>query len=226
MRNLEKVRRHSFVRFQESLLRKEAEAGRLSFLTEGERRFAGEFWRWVKEGFPFVVRRPCWVEDRICVGLALPPAEGKLRLAWELPIAAVEEVILPPRWEEFGEEGRLRGVVDALRGRGEGEELAFRVFGSYAWERLTGLSYTHEESDVDLLLFLDGREEWERGRKFLEKVVWPEKPRVDLEIVLRGDGAFLWREFLDKEPKSLLFKGNTRVWMGSKEDVWRGVVGV
>lgn len=218
-----KIRRHSFVRFEESFLIGLARGRGGDFFLrgkEGEWR-SGILGRWAEGGFPFVVRRPCFGGDgeSVCVGLALPPGEGKHRLAWEFPLRVVSEVFEPPTWEECG------------RGRGEGRELAealrpveergfcFRVFGSHAWGHWTGLPYVGESSDVDLLLFLETGEEWALAREALGGVIWPLEPKVDLEIVLRGDASFSWREFCSDSSERLLFKGNTEVWMGKKTDV-------
>ena len=43
---------------------------------------------------------------------------------------------------------------------------------------------------------------------------------MDLEVIVKGDASFQWREFITQSPR-LLFKGNSSVWLGEREDVDR-----
>ena len=153
---------------------------------------------WVEQGFPLIVRRPCLSDDgrEAYLGLALP---GKKRMAYRVPVEHVRFVEPPPLWDGDGL---------ALDG------FAARVFGSHAWQALTGLSYVTEQSDLDLLIDLPSREEWER---FLtSKLILPEQPKIDLEIILRGDASFNWREYLGPA-EDILIKSNRSVWLERKD---------
>ena len=172
---------------------------------------------WLAQGHPLMVRSPCLSTDgaKVCVGLSLPPNPQKRRLAFELPRALVREVAPPPLCLPSTE--LLQQIQTAA-------EAELRTFGSHAWQRLTGLPYVTETSDIDLLIFLNSRQSWENTRHHLEQISWSSSPRIDLEIVLAGDASFSWREF-STSPQRLLFKGNSRVWLGNKHDVAKHLVG-
>jgi len=88
-----------------------------------------------------------------------------------------------------------------------------RMFGSYAWQHLTGLSYVTEKSDVDLLLDIATSAEW---RDFLsQNIALPASPHIDLEIAFGGDASINWREYLGPTD-DLLIKSNLRVWLERK----------
>ena len=169
---------------------------------------------WLAQGHPLIVRSPCLSPDgaNVCVGLSLPPNPQKHRLAFELPRALVREVAPPPLWPHATE------VLQQFQSAAEAGGAELRTFGSHAWQHLTGLPYVTETSDIDLLIFTNSRRSWEITRQHLEQIAWPTSPKIDLEIVLDGDASFSWREFCTS-PERLLFKGNSRVWLGNKRDV-------
>ena len=90
------------------------------------------------------------------------------------------------------------------------------MFGSHAWQHLTGLPYVSPSSDLDLLIFLDSPAAWQGVRDALSETPLP--PGIDLEIVLSGDASFSWREY-STSPADILFKGNSRVWKDEKSAV-------
>lgn len=147
--------------------------------------------------------------DRLPLGLALP---GKRRLSFALSRADVVDVALPPVLPLAGE------IFQRLAAAAREASAELRTFGSYAWQFLTGLSYVTPESDTDLLIFLEDRERWARLRSALADIPLP--PKIDLEIVLRRDASFSWREFAGDRER-LLFKSETRAWLGAKSDVDR-----
>ena len=70
------------------------------------------------------------------------------------------------------------------------------MFGSLAWQALTGLEYLHSRSDLDLLLLVDQAVDI-RGLSARLAAIEAEAPmRLDGEVI-RNDGAAVnWREFL------------------------------
>lgn len=164
---------------------------------------------WLSAKRPLIVRRRTESNPPglLPLGLALP---GKRRVAFALSPADVLNVAPPPVIPLSGE------IFDhlATAARDAGTEL--RAFGSHAWQFLTGLAYVTPESDTDLLIFLEDLAGWETLRAALETIPLP--PKIDLEIVLRRDASFSWREFA-AAGEHLLFKGETRVWLGQKTDV-------
>jgi phosphoribosyl-dephospho-CoA transferase len=164
---------------------------------------------WLAEKRPLIIRRRTESDppDLLPLGLALP---GKRRLAFALPHADVRDVAPPPVIPTTGE------IFDRLAAAARDAGAELRAFGSHAWQFLTGLSYVTPESDIDLLVFLEERSSWERLRAALAEIPLP--PKIDLEIVLRRDASFSWREFSSADER-LLFKGETRAWLGAKTDV-------
>ncbi len=179
-------RRHAFVRLAESAWREATpEGGEIDVLRD-----------WLENGHPLIVRRPCVSEDgtEVFLGLALP---GRRRMAFRVPSASVCSVEPPPLWD-----GK------AIPG------FAFRLYGSRAWEHLTGLSYVTPESDVDLLVDIESQAEW--GSFLTSDFRLPAQPRVDLEVIFCGDASFSWREYLGPAGE-ILIKSNRRVWLERKE---------
>lgn len=171
---------------------------------------------WIEQGHPLVVRRPCLSPDgnNACLGLALPPFRGKRRVPFELPRDVIRKVSEPPIWSECATISyeTIRPFHEAATAG----EVALRTFGSHAWQHLTGLAYVTEHSDIDLLMFLESRASWHSVRKTLSQHALP--PGIDLEIVLKRDASFSWREFAGTG-QSLLFKGNSTVWLGDRTDI-------
>jgi phosphoribosyl-dephospho-CoA transferase len=175
---------------------------------------------WISRGRPVVIRRPCLSEDgkAVYLGLSLPPDPVKRRLPFRLPFSSLTNVVEPPLWTEcaeaFSESSQL---VSPILSAVEAAKLPLRTFGSYAWQHYTGLSYVSPQSDIDLIVPINRREDWRRFRQLMSETQKTDH-RVDLEIILDGDASFNWREF-EAPGTRLLFKGNRSVWMGEKTDV-------
>lgn len=152
---------------------------------------------WVPNGWPLVVRRPLPGEgEGIPLGLPLPPWAGKRRIALQIngddiealmPLPALPDVFdtAPEAWKPC-----LRELIAlALR-----YDVDARVFGSLAWQWLTGLNYVAPGSDVDLTWTVPRRH---RIGGFLDELAALDARapvRIDGEV-LRADGAGAnWRE--------------------------------
>ena len=162
---------------------------------------------WFAAGRHAVVRTPCHdpANDLVCCGVCFPPNPGKSRVALTLPRAAVRECFPPPPLAD------CLGIVPAAW-RGPLERLldfAPRVYGSLAWQRLTGLEYFRPGSDVDLLL--DAPENLPALLERLAALPF----RADGEILLPGGAAFSWREALNGAP-DILIKTRDRAFLSTK----------
>ncbi len=125
---------------------------------------------WVESGRPLVARRRLASDraDRIAAALALPPSFPTRRLALALPSEAVARVEPPPTLA-IAREAAPRSwldTFDALAALGAAVAGAPRVFGSFAWQALTGHPYVTATSDLDLL--------------------WPLTPALDIAALLAG----------------------------------------
>lgn len=169
---------------------------------------------WLRRGFPLIVtRQPAGTAATIQLGLALPPAEGKYRLAFAVPRAMVRVISPPPTLTEaaaalpIGWRATLRALLDApeiLAG-------APRVYGSAALQVLTGEACLGESSDLDLLLTPPSWPAAQRAAAaLLELGASLPGPRLDGEIASPAGLAVAWRE-LAAAPARLLVKSASRV---------------
>jgi phosphoribosyl-dephospho-CoA transferase len=212
---LDQFRRHRFVWF--------ADVGNLldNAVVETPRDDLESLRNWVGKGHPLIVRRPCASEDgkTICVGLALPPAPAKRRMAFRLPVSFISEIADPPLWREcmVAIAPEITLAVKLIQRAASDAELPLLTFGSYAWQYHTMLRYVTPTSDIDLLVPVQRQENWKRfKRSMLEADA--KTQRTDLEIVMNGDASFNWREF-EAPGARMLFKGNRSVWIGDKSTV-------
>lgn len=159
---------------------------------------------WVARDLPFIVRARCTRTsdpDMLPVGLPLPPALGKGRLALSLPMAAVRRGTAPPRLAEAGR-AAPPGWQDTIRAC-LGLDPEVRCFGSLAWHYLTGLPYLTPRSDLDLL--------WHPADaaagaliQGIERLAAVSPVAFDGEIVAPDGGAVQWRELASGQPEILV----------------------
>ncbi len=164
---------------------------------------------WLDCGRPVIVRRPCLTEEGLHCGIPLPPGGGWNRLAFTLDPSGIAGRLALPRLEEclglLPEARRTRLVKLA--------ELRPEVFGSLAWQSLTGLPYLHEKSDIDLLFRVRSRKELRTLCAALAERNPPEE--CDIEIVLWNGRAFSYREWR-KETSTILLKGDHDIFLCGK----------
>jgi len=158
---------------------------------------------WLAHGRPVVVRQQASAHIRrapsaeVAVGIPLPPQAGKLRIAFTVDIAWIEKTAPPPRLCDViahapsywcAPLNRLMHRVDALG-------LTLRVFGSLAWQALTGCDYVTRASDVDLLWQPSTRRQLASAIAVLEDWEAETGLRADGEILFGDDDAVAWREW-------------------------------
>jgi phosphoribosyl-dephospho-CoA transferase len=157
---------------------------------------------WAAHDLPLVVtRQACdWAGAvpgmALALGLPLPHVwgrkrlrldvrEGELRAKGAFPAMADVAALLPlpvqTRWAS------LASVLGAL---GVGAE----VYGSVGWQRLTGLAYLREGSDIDLLLQVATTMQADAAVAALH-ASGIESPRLDGELVFPDGSAVAWREW-------------------------------
>lgn len=169
---------------------------------------------WIALGRPFVVtRRQADTPSGHCdLGLPLPLCQGKRRIALYAPDAAIRDVRPAPCLQQVIAAAPLewQEPVRALVGAAGGTGISFRVFGSLAWQYLTGENYVSERSDVDLLWGPADIGGLHRGMEIL--LDWEQRfgLRADGEVELPDGTAVAWRE-LAVEPRRVLVKATTGV---------------
>lgn len=169
---------------------------------------------WIERGHPLIVTRQSPGSGAgIALGLALPPAWGKARLAFLVPRECVRETMPPPTLASARE--RLpqawRPKLRALLASSEVAAASPRVYGSAAIEALTGEPCLGLTSDLDLLL---SPPTWAAAVAVAAAVAAIDEaiaePRLDGEIWNPEGVAVAWRE-LAARPQRVLAKGHTDV---------------
>jgi phosphoribosyl-dephospho-CoA transferase len=168
---------------------------------------------WVRHSWPLIVRRPLPGESSGApLGLPLPPWAGKRRLAITIapdaiaavaPLPTLADVIpsAPQAW---------RPSLRRLLALAASHELVPRVFGSLAWQWLTGLTYLGPGSDLDLAWTAPAPSRLAAFLGELAALDADAPMRLDGEL-LRADGAGAnWRE-VHAGAAELALKSNTGV---------------
>lgn len=184
----EALQRHALVRVDTAAFAEEV--ARLELADEPP--IAG----WAHRGWPLVVRRrgPGDRPGRLALGLPLPPALGKRRIALDIPPAAIVAADPPLALHRVRDAAPAiwQPAIEALLALAERCEVEARVFGSVAWAALTGLDYLTAGSDLDLIWPATPRlDELLVGLVAIERVA---PGRIDGEIVEPSGAAANWRE--------------------------------
>ena len=132
------------------------------------------------------------------VGLPLPPAAGKRRIALLLPPDAVLQRSSPPLLREAAKvsDPSWRSTIASLLALGARIGVEPSAFGSLLWQHQTGLTYLSPHSDLDVL--------WPVPPGFdvlslvfsIAEVQHDAPLRIDGEVVFPDGSAVNWRELL------------------------------
>jgi phosphoribosyl-dephospho-CoA transferase len=155
---------------------------------------------WLVADRPLVVARQPLGEvlsDTISVGLALPPAQGKRRIALVVaahdivrhtpPLLLADAIIhAPAAWQP---------ALAALDAAATYIDLELRVFGSLAWQALSGLPYLTPQSDIDLLWHPLSHTQLQQGIALLARWEQSSGLRADGEVLFGASNAVSWREW-------------------------------
>ncbi len=196
------LRRHDLLRIRpDGWARVLAGSACLRSLAEEPRRLVGG---WAERGWPVIVRRRTAEEKGagIAVGLPLPPACDKLRLAFFIPPELVAETVaaVSLREEQVSTPADWQSQVAALTALGERLALPPTVYGAVLWQHLTGLPYVHGGSDLDLLWPTPPAAVLPRLLDGLARVDAAGPVRVDGEITLASGCGVNWRELRQELP--------------------------
>jgi len=183
--------------------------------------------RWPKMRWPTIRRRalPCEATG-LALGLPLPPSAGKKRVSFVVDIDHVVSVARPPSlrqarayapcnwWPTLDrlDELALRHSVDA------------RVFGSLAWQALTGLDYVTGRSDLDVLFEFRRETDIDRFVADVAAIETDAPMRLDGELMGADGAAVNWREF-HGGASELLVKSLERVVLLGRPQFMSGAMG-
>jgi phosphoribosyl-dephospho-CoA transferase len=153
---------------------------------------------WADRGWPVIVRRRAEADDPglVPVGLPLPPAAGKCRIAFRLPADGVLQRSSPPLLSTAARvaDPGWRSTIASLLALGASIGVEPSAFGSLLWQHQTGLTYLSPHSDLDVLWPVPP------GFDVLSLVfgiaeVQREAPlRIDGEVIFPDGSAVNWRE--------------------------------
>lgn len=154
---------------------------------------------WASRALPLVVTRqrlprPA-LDEPVALGLDVPARWGRRPLAlqavpadivWLSEFPALAEVFsVLPRHDR----PTLQVLVRSLQRHG----VRAHVYGSAAWRHLTGLSYLHGRSDLDLWLAVDGAQQADAATDELAQCNC--NMRLDGELMFPDGSAVAWREW-------------------------------
>lgn len=97
--------------------------------------------------------------------------------------------------------------------------LTLRCYGSFSWQFLTGGNYIHNDSDLDILCYLDSLEQLDLLQECLNKlsilIIYP----LDGELVFFNRFFIACQEWFDARNQQLLVKTNTEVKLCMRDEI-------
>lgn len=151
---------------------------------------------WRAQRLPVVVTRQrsdaaC---DQVCVGLPAPAQWSRRKLALNVPESEILTRSKCPTLEQIAHDKAWRIAALDLNIALAQCNAHVHVHGSYAWQHLTGLSYLHSDSDLDLSL---GVTHFDQAAQVVTLLAQAQHlPRLDGELTFPGNQAVAWRELL------------------------------
>jgi phosphoribosyl-dephospho-CoA transferase len=133
----------------------------------------------------------------IAVGLALPPAQGKRRIALSLAAHDIARYTPPLRLGDVISHtpAEWQSALIELDTEATDIGLELRVFGSLAWQALSGLQYLTPQSDIDLLWHPLSHAQLQQGIALLVRWEQSSGLRADGEVLFGRSSAVSWREW-------------------------------
>lgn len=182
--------------------------------------------RHVRRGLPFVMRRVLQDDPPACVPLALrlAPGDGRRGLAFAVsrsmvmraapPLSlaeALRQTALPSAWH-----ASLTALDAALVDVG----VTAHVYGSLAWQCMTGDPYLHDGSDIDLLLHPASIAQMRNCLRTLQAFAG-DLP-LDGEIELPDGRALAWKELAGdtRDTRYVLVKSAHGVALTERRTLW------
>ncbi|OPY98771.1 phosphoribosyl-dephospho-CoA transferase [Bradyrhizobium sacchari] len=154
--------------------------------------------RWPKMRWPTIRRRalPCDAGG-LALGLPLPPSAGKKRISLLVDNDHVASVARPPllRQARAYAPRNWWPTLDRLDALALRHAVDARVFGSLAWQSLTGLDYVTGRSDLDVLFEFRTETDIDRFVADVAMIETDAPMRLDGELMGAGGAAVNWREF-------------------------------
>ncbi len=137
-------------------------------------------------------------QDDVALGIATPPSWGRRRIGLRVSASALRcGEIAFPRWNDCARQMSIPEPLRAAFDAGLAEHAnTIRMYGSFGWQQLTGLSYVTDGSDLDLLLEPANAMHADR-MAFALATVNVAGPRLDGELCFPNGSAVAWREWIE-----------------------------
>lgn len=151
---------------------------------------------WIAAGRPLVAARQPPGSERLRLGLSLPLAQQRKRLSIDVEAKAVARIDSPLPVARCC--SRLPAAEAAVLARLAEQAAAcgagLGVFGSLAWEVLSGEVYRHADSDIDLICDVATPEQFDVMLAALQRAADELPCRLDGELRFPDGNAVAWRE--------------------------------
>jgi phosphoribosyl-dephospho-CoA transferase len=183
--------------------------------------------RWPKMRWPTIRRRALPSEATgLALGLPLPPSAGKKRVSFVVDIDHVISVARPPSLRQARAYAPRNWwpTLDRLDGLALRHSVDARVFGSLAWQALTGLDYVTGRSDLDVLFEFRRETDIDRFVADVAAIETDAPMRLDGELMGADGAAVNWREF-HGGASELLVKSLERVVLLGRPQFMSGAMG-
>jgi phosphoribosyl-dephospho-CoA transferase len=183
--------------------------------------------RWPKMRWPTIRRRALPSEATgLALGLPLPPSAGKKRVSLVVDIDHVASVARPPSLRQARAYAPRNWwpTLDRLDGLALRHAVEVRVFGSLAWQSLTGLDYVTGHSDLDVLFEFRRETDIDRFVADVAAIETDAPMRLDGELMGADGAAVNWREF-HSGTSELLVKSLARVVLLGRHQFMSGAMG-
>ncbi|PKO91506.1 MAG: malonate decarboxylase holo-[acyl-carrier-protein] synthase [Betaproteobacteria bacterium HGW-Betaproteobacteria-10] len=171
---------------------------------------------WIAHGRPLVAARQPATAPGVLLGLTLPSHSERKRLTIKVDRSSIVAVQPPLAI------GRCLALlpVDAaavlgeLESRINGSKARIGIFGSLAWEALSGETYRHAASDIDIICDVATPAQFKVALAALQQTAAELPCALDGEIRFPDGNAVAWREILanlERPKAAVLVKGNEEV---------------
>lgn len=172
--------------------------------------------QWLAAGRPLVAARQMAGGTQVQLGLSLPLAQGRQRLSILVEASQIGEVRPPLNVRQClaGLPAASASILSALAERIEASGARLGIYGSLAWETLSGEAYRHADSDIDLICDVADLAQYAMVLDALRQAVADFPGRLDGELRLPDGQAVAWQEILmlgKASDKSVLVKGEQDV---------------
>lgn len=179
---------------------------------------------WIAAGRPLVAARQPAGGERLLLGLSLPLAWQRKRLSITVDRSAVAD-ISPPLPVGRCLHRLPAAQAEILRRLAAGAKACsahLGVFGSLAWEALSGESYRHAESDIDLICDVATSAQFDAMLALLHQAAGDLPCRLDGELRFPGGQAVAWQELAAQRSQPaarVLVKGEHEVGLRPVQDL-------